>query len=278
MHRSDSSTPSPVIVYIHGGALIGGSRNMIHKKQRKLYLDAGYTVISIDYRLAPESKLPAIIEDLQDAFHWITSSGPELFSIDPQRVAVVGHSAGGYLALMSGFCVEPRPKAIISVYGYGDISGDWYTKPDPFYCQQPLVSAEESEVYIERPILSEPYEGRLKNHKLYLYLRQNGLWPREVGGRDPEKEPEFFIPYCPLQNVTADYPPTILFHGDDDTDVPHAQSVLMAEELSRHDVEHEFITMKGMGHGFDERMDDPAVKDAFVKILAFLERHMGLQP
>lgn len=121
-----------VLVFIHGGCLIGGSRKDLNHAQLQLYLDAGYTVVSIDYRLAPETKLPGIIDDLRDAFLWISNAGPELACIDPQRIGVIGHSAGGYLALMSGCCVLPRPKAIISFYGYGDIIGDWYSKPDPF--------------------------------------------------------------------------------------------------------------------------------------------------
>jgi acetyl esterase/lipase len=265
-------TPTAALVYIHGGCLIYGSRKGIHPEQLKLYLKAGYTVISTDYRLAPETKLPDIVEDLQDAFRWVYHSGPNLFSIDPQQIAVVGHSAGGYLALMSGCCVIPRPKAIVSFYGYGDIVGDWYSKPDPFYCQQTEVSEEESGRLSIGPVTAESYEGRGKD-KFYLYCRQNGLWPHEVSGRNPDEEPEFFKQYCPVQNVSRDFPPTILLHGDQDTDVPYQQSVLMAEEFSRHNVEYELITMDNGGHGFDGEMDDPKVKAAFSKVLAFLNTH-----
>ena len=139
------SMPVPVLVYIHGGCLMYGSRKSVDTRQLELYLQAGYAVISIDYRLAPETKLPAIIEDLRDAFRWIAEVGPGLFNADPQRLAVVGHSAGGYLAQMAGCAAQPRPRAIVSFYGYGDIIGDWYSKPDPYYCQQPAVYLEGSE-------------------------------------------------------------------------------------------------------------------------------------
>ena len=271
---TDSRTPTAAIVYIHGGCLIYGSRKWINSEQLELYLKASYTVISIDYRLAPETKLPEIITDLQGAFRWISNSGPDLFSVDRQRIAVVGHSAGGYLALMSGCCVVPRPKAIVSFYGYGDIVGDWYSKPDPFYCQQRTVSEGESGRHAKGPIISEPYEGRGKD-KFYLYCRQNGLWPLEIGGHNPEEEPSFFVPYCPAQNITTDYPPTMLLHGDRDTDVPYQQSVLMDEELSKHQVRHEFITLPGRGHGFDGEMDDHLVKHAFNSVLAFLDKHIS---
>jgi acetyl esterase/lipase len=265
--------PTPVLVYIHGGCLMYGSRNSINPRQLELYLSAGYAVVSIDYRLAPETKLPAIIEDLRDAFRWITEAGPGLFNVDPARIAVVGHSAGGYLTLMAGFAVQPRPRALIPVYGYGDIIGDWYSKPDPFYCQQPAVTLEASEWHKGGPETSELYEGRGKGG-LYLYCRQNGLWPLAVGGVDPAKDSAFFTPYCPAQNVTPDYPPTLLLHGDQDTDVPHQQSVQMAQVLSRHGVKHELITIKGGGHGFDGKMDDPVVKDTFARVMAFLAEHL----
>jgi acetyl esterase/lipase len=258
-----------VVVYIHGGCLIYGSRRDIHPEQLRLYREAGHVLVSIDYRLAPETKLPAIIADLQDAFRWVREQGPGLFQADPERVAVVGHSAGGYLALMSGWCVDPHPRAVVSYYGYGDIIGDWYSKPDPFYCEQPRVSETDSGRPLEGPVISEPYEGRGKE-LFYLYLRQNGLWPLEVGGRDPVADPDFFTPYCPALNVSADYPPTWLLHGDRDTDVPYGQSVQMAEALSQHGVAHRLITMKGYGHGFDYEMHDPLVREAFVRALGFL--------
>jgi acetyl esterase/lipase len=269
----DDVTPTATIVYIHGGCLIYGSRKDIHAEQVDLYLKAGYAVISIDYRLAPETKLPEIITDLQDAFRWISSPGPDRFSVDPQRIAVIGHSAGGYLALMAGCCVVPRPKAIVSFYGYGDIIGDWYSKPDPYYCQQPAVPKETIVQNVGGPVISEPHEGRGMD-QFYLYCRQNGLWPLEVGGHDPEKEPAFFSSYCPIQNISSDYPPTLLLHGDRDTDVPYQQSVLMDEALSKCGIPHSLISLPGQGHGFDYEMDDRLVKDAFNKVLAFLEKNL----
>jgi len=271
-----ATEPTAAVVHIHGGALINGSRRGFGPRETELYLGAGYTVIAIDYRLAPESKLQEIIEDLQDAFSWVYRSGPDLFSIDPSRVAVVGYSAGGYLALMSGCCVQPLPKAIVSFYGYGDIVGDWYSRPDPFYCSQPTVSEEESGRALAGPVCTAPYEGRGKE-KFYLYCRQNGLWPKEVSGRDPEEEPAFFDPYCPVLNVSDEYPPTLLLHGNRDTDVPYQQSVLMAEELSRYGVEHELITMDGMGHGFNREAENRSVRDAFARVLAFLDTHTGAE-
>ena len=69
----------------------------------------GFVLVSIDYRLAPEVKLPAVIEDVQDAFRWLREQGPKQLRIDPDKLVVSGGSAGGYLTLMTGCCVKPRP-------------------------------------------------------------------------------------------------------------------------------------------------------------------------
>ncbi len=139
VYQKGDEAAQPVVLWIHGGALIVGNRGTLPPDQLNRYLEAGFTAVSIDYRLAPETKLDGIIEDIGDAYKWLRDKGPGLFRIDRNRIVVVGHSAGGYLTLMAGFHFNPRPKALVSFYGYGDIAGDWYSRPDPFYSQQPAV-------------------------------------------------------------------------------------------------------------------------------------------
>ena len=261
-----------MVVWIHGGALIMGHRGGIDRALLGALTKAGYVVVSIDYRLAPETKLPAIVEDVQDACRWVRERGPKLFHIAPGRLAVMGGSAGGYLTLMTGFRVEPRPKALVSFWGYGDIAGAWYSRPDPFYRSQPLVSEEEAHGAVGRAVISEAV-GKNDRSRFYLYCRQQGLWPKEVAGHDPDAEPRAFDPFCPLRNVTAAYPPTLLIHGTKDTDVPYEQSELMDRELARKGVEHELITVPGGAHGLGGT--DPAViADIRRRILVFLARHL----
>jgi len=272
VYRKPGNIIRPGILYIHGGALIMGDRSWLDSAQTERYLNAGYTLISIDYRLAPQTKLRHIIEDLEDAYRWVRIEGPELFQIDSTRIAVIGHSAGGYLALMAGFRLNPLPKAIVSFYGYGDIAGEWYSRPDLFYNRQPTVSKEEAYQVVGTQVISEdPEENRWR---FYLYTRQQGVWPIEVAGYDPDNEPEKFDPYCPVRNVTKDYPPTLLLHGDADTDVPFEQSVDMAKELERHGVQYEFIALAGLGHGFDYAMQDPVIVKTFESVQAFLEKQL----
>jgi acetyl esterase/lipase len=267
-----SATTRPAVIWVHGGALIMGHRGQIDPALLGQLLKAGYVVVSIDYRLAPETKLPAILEDLGDACRWVREKGPGLFHIDPKRIAVMGGSAGGYLALAAGSRVDPRPQALVAFWGYGDVAGTWYSRPDPFYRRLPLVPREEAYRAVGGPVLSES-SGKNNRHRFYLYCRQQGLWPKEVAGHDPDREPKAFVPWCPVRQVTARYPPTLLIHGTKDTDVPYEQSAQMAKELRRKGVEHKLITVKDAGHGLAGAKPSvvAGVRD---RVLAFLKRHL----
>jgi acetyl esterase/lipase len=263
--------PAGTILWLHGGALIWGTRRWIAKPQLRRYLERGFTVLAADYRLAPETKLPAIIEDLADAWSWVQQEAPAACAIDPERVAVVGNSAGGYLTLMAGL-LAPSPRALVSFYGYGDVVARWYTEADGYYSQMPPVSRTQALATVgTSPVASAAGNRRFA---FYLYCRQQGRWPIEVGGRDPSADPGFFAPYCPLRQAGPDYPPTLLLHGDADEDVPYEQSVLMAAALERLGVEQRLVTVKGGGHGFDGRLSDPQAGRAFATTLDFLEEHL----
>ncbi|HLQ72126.1 MAG TPA: alpha/beta hydrolase, partial [Bacillota bacterium] len=72
-----TETHAPLLIYIHGGGLVWGTKDDIDKNQVDIYTNAGFNVFSIDYRLAPESKLPEIITDVQDALEWLVYKGKE---------------------------------------------------------------------------------------------------------------------------------------------------------------------------------------------------------
>ncbi|MGH2616558.1 MAG: alpha/beta hydrolase [Thermomicrobiales bacterium] len=273
--------PRPVIVWLHGGALIFGSRRMLPVAQVERYLDAGYTVVAADYRLAPETRLSQILTDVQDAIAWVRDEGSRLFGTDSQRLAVAGHSAGGYLALLAGRHVRPRPRALVAFYGYGEIVGPWYSTPSPFYCQQPLVREAEARSVVGIAPISEPPRTEAASGqaapdrgRFYLYCRQQGRWPQEVTGFDPRHDATALSPFCPVHHITADYPPTLLLHGDRDSDVPHEQSVMMARALTDAQVPHRLLTIPGGEHGFDARADDPIVAAAFLETMEFLAQHL----
>jgi acetyl esterase/lipase len=246
VYGASEGAAKPALLWMHGGALILGNRKGIMRPFHSALLEQGYVIVSIGYRLAPESKLPEIIEDVQDAWKWMHTRARR-FGIDRGRIATGGASAGGYLTQMTGFCLNPRPRALVSYFGYGDIVGPWYSQPDEFYRRQPLVSKEDAVAVVGTAPISEPPQGNQRD-KFYLYCRQNGLWPTLVTGHDPHTEGEWFTPYCPIRNVTANYPPTMLIHGTADTDVPYSLSKDMDGKLSKAGVAHEFITVDGAEH------------------------------
>jgi acetyl esterase/lipase len=272
--RADVFLPTqahpPVVVYVHGGALISGSRRRLAGWQRERLRKAGFAFVPIDYRLAPETQLPEIVQDVQDAITWVKGEGAATFGWDANRVAVMGGSAGGYLSLLSG-TFEVKPQAVVSFYGYGDILGDWYTQPSPFYCGWAPISREEAESAVGGAAKSS---GGRKRYTYYFYLRQQGIWPEAVSGWRLPEERERFLRYCPAANVSPAYPPALLLHGDQDTDVPYEQSLEMARALERGGIQHELVTVQGAGHGFDDDGRDPEVRRVFERVAGFLEERL----
>jgi len=261
---------APVILYIHGGALIWGSREYILKEQVALYHEAGFNVISIDYRLAPETKLENIIEDIQDAVTWVKTHCKNNYHLDSDKLAVVGCSAGGYLSLMTGTFID-KPKAIVSFYGYGDIIRDWYTKPSRHYLQKPIISRGQAYSFVGNTVITE---GERQRYIYYLYCRQNGIWTSEISGYDILLNKKSLLNLSPLYKIDKDYPPTLLLHGDKDEDVPFSQSILLEEKLNEHNVDNKFIILDGKEHDFDSDMEDVQVKMAFNEVIVFLKKYL----
>lgn len=270
----DNETIRPAIVWIHGGALIMGNRAGIDSRIKEWAAKSGCVLISIDYRLAPETKLPAIIEDIEDAFKWIRSKGAVEFKIDPKRLAVCGGSAGGYLTLMTGYRVNPRPTALVSFYGYGDLIGAWYSQPSHHKRHNTItITEEEARRLAGGSAISDSRDRAGDGSAFYQFCRQRGLWPKEVSGWDPTINREKFDRYMPVKNVTADFPPTFLIHGTADTDVPFEQSVLMAEQFSGHGIVHRLISIPNAEHGL-KGGDAKLVDEAYQSVFSFLDQRL----
>lgn len=266
----------PCVVWIHGGGLIFGSRTASPRASLvQALLERGFVIVSIDHRLAPETKLPGIVEDVRDAWRWVHDVGPLRFGIDPARVAMAGASAGAYLSLLGGSLFEPRPRALASLFGYGDITAPWEAEPSAHYRQSPLVTREEADAALAAPPLQDPAVG-VDRSVFYLYCRQQGTWLQEVTAHDPREDGGWFDRYCPLRTITPDFPPTLLVHGTADTDVPHEESVRLAARLAELNVEHRFVSIRDVGHGFaGARPEEVAVIEGSVAEFLYVRLAAG---
>ena len=97
---SKPSIPKPTVVYIHGGGWLESTKEAALLRILP-YLPRGMNVINVEYRMAPQSLAPAAVEDCRCALHWVYDHAAE-YGVDTSKIVVVGHSAGGHLALMTG--------------------------------------------------------------------------------------------------------------------------------------------------------------------------------
>lgn len=267
-----SCTNAPVIVYIHGGGLLWGDRGELADEMIHHYTSNGFALFSIDYRLAPKSTLSDILEDVQDGLLWIENEGPKHFSVDPKRVAVVGSSAGGFLALCTG-TFKYKPRAIVSFYGYGDISAPWALEPSPFYTQKDMIPEDMAKSSVSDQIITNASIER--RFLLYLYARQSGNWIKEVTGLDPRLNKDELMKLSPIFNITQEFPPTLLLHGTNDVDVPYEQSVFMRAALLKEGVTAKLITIPNGEHVFEKDFYNPVVQKALHQVIEFLQNHLS---
>lgn len=115
--------PVPGLVYFHGGGWVIGNLESHDNLCRTLSSQAGCAVVAVDYRLAPEHKFPAAIQDATDAFAWIRENGTEL-GVDTRSLAIGGDSAGGNLAAVVSHQLHPpdAPRLLVLFYPSTDMS------------------------------------------------------------------------------------------------------------------------------------------------------------
>ncbi|HET7085698.1 MAG TPA: alpha/beta hydrolase [Rhizomicrobium sp.] len=123
-----SKNPCPLLVYFHGGGFMLGTLALYDTACRRLAVKGGCAVLSVDYRLAPETQFPGAALDAYAATRW-ASDNAELLNIDPARIAVGGDSAGGNLAaVVSQMALDSKEFAIalqLLIYPMTDQSRDY---------------------------------------------------------------------------------------------------------------------------------------------------------
>jgi len=210
--------PAPVLVFIHGGGWRSGKRSD-YLPYLIDFAKAGYVTVTVSYRLQKQAKFPAAVQDVQCAIKWIRAHAREHF-IDPNKIAVIGGSAGGHLALMTGYAaddsafagecdydsVSSRVQAVVNLYGPADLT-------------TPYAQARREAI----DFIGMPY-------------------------------PEASASYrnaSPLFYITRDDPPTLIFHGTLDELVPVSQSDSLKQKLDATGIPAEYHRLKGWPHTMD---------------------------
>ena len=203
--------PFPAAILVHGGAWVRGDRNYNVMPLFKPLEHAGFAWFSISYRLTTDLLTFGVaVDDVAEAVRFVRQHAAE-YHVDPNRIALIGESAGAQLASMAALNGDPesRPNALVSLYGPSN-----------------LVSLAESSPLVPEAIRTAvqgtPFAGIIKARLGQL---------------------------SPLQHLSKNMPPTLLIHGTSDTVVPYEQSKLLLEKAKALGADMELYTVPGGTHG-----------------------------
>ena len=200
------ATPRPALIFIHGGGWSKGDKSD-YLPYLIDYAQKGYVTVTVSYRLSKVARFPAALEDIQDAVQWIRDHSGD-YLIDPDRIALIGGSAGGHLALMQAYSDTSGKKvqAVVNIYGPTDLTTE--------------------------------------------YARNRGECLQFLG-RTYAEAPGLYRDASPRTHISADDPPTLIFHGTIDSLVPVSQSDSLHKWLDQAGVPNEYHRLKGWPHTMD---------------------------
>ena len=222
----------PAVLVVHGGAWRSGNRQQLRTYAKEL-AKRGIVCFAIDYRLAPEHKFPAQIEDCREAVKWIRANATE-FKVDTERLGAIGYSAGGHLVCLLATTGE-RPKeengnvdTRIKAAAAGGAPTDFRSFPD------------------------------------------NGKWAEYWMGGDLKTCPDLFRDASATAFVDKEDAPVFFFNGTVDKVVPIAWSQSCYEALKSIGVKTEMHSIEGAGH-MEAARDVAALEKAFAFLEAELK-------
>ncbi|MFM8550819.1 MAG: alpha/beta hydrolase fold domain-containing protein [Nitrospiraceae bacterium] len=226
-------SPAPAVIVVHGGSWQSGNRGQL--ADLNYYLASrGYVVASVEYRFAPRWPFPAARDDVRAALAYLQTHAPEL-GLDPNRLVLLGRSAGGQLALLVAYTVgDPAIKGAIAFYAPTDLR---YSYDHP---SNPLV------------------------------LDSRGVLRAYLGG-SPDERPEAYETGSPLTFVGANTPPTLLIHGGRDELVNPIHSERLAARLAQAARPVFVLRLPWATHGCDAHLSGPCGQLSTYAVERFLE-------
>ncbi len=235
----DNDKPTPTVVYIHGGGWIFGSKEGA-VYQLLPYLERGWRVVNVEYRMAGNSLAPGSVEDTRCALRWIYRNAAQ-YKFDTRKIVLTGHSAGGHLSLITGMLPEGTP---LDNRCFADVKTDVAMKVAAIVNWYGISDVND---LIEGP--------NVRNYaKMWM-----GSMPNAA---------EVAKSVSPLTYVRKGLPPIISIHGDKDSVVPYKHSTRLHKALDKAGVQNKLHTVKGGDHGMFTNQQSI---DAFAEIWPFLE-------
>lgn len=211
--------PMPVVVYLHGGAWIGGDKSdAAASPEIAELIKRGFLVASVNYGLAPQYTILEQIENAKCAVRFLRAYS-SYFGINPERIGTFGNSAGGHLASLLGASDKSAGM---------DIAGGFLNQSSRVQCVVDFYGPTDL--------------GTLFSGYPPLVLQQL------VGVFDPKSG--ILDKINPLTYVSADDPPFLIIHGDKDTVVPLNQSQMLYQNLTAAGVPATLVVVKNGDHGF----------------------------
>jgi acetyl esterase/lipase len=231
----------PVILVVHGGTWRDGDRREFASFNAYL-ASRDYVVAAMDYRLAPQWRFPAARDDVLTAIAFLKVYAREI-GIDASRIALLGRSGGGQLALLAAYTAqEPAIKGVISLYGSSDLRAE-YENPAP-----PKV--------------------RDTRAALEAYL----------GGAPGSASDDAYYAASPVNFVNPSAPPTLLVHGERDPIVSAGQTSALESRLQKAGVKNLFVRLPWATHGCELSYGGPCGQIVSYAVERFLDSVMAGPP
>jgi acetyl esterase/lipase len=238
-------TPTPAVLWIHGGGWERGDKN--GNSGAQMLANDGFVTASLFYRLSGDSPFPADVEDCKCAIRFLRANAPK-YGIDPDRIGVAGASAGGHLAEL--VATADQSAGLEGNGGWQNVSSKVQAAAAYYGVSDFTVGALQFQHHTGQVVV-----------KLF---------------RGTEKEkPELYRKASPIFYVSKDDPPLLLAHGEKDDLVPFEQSVRMAAAYRRVGRSVEFIAVKNAGHDLEQVGDapvSPSVEVVHQKTIDFFKR------
>jgi acetyl esterase/lipase len=243
-----ATTRLPVAMYVHGGGWTGGDkRSGAGSRDISTLIERGYLVTSVNYRLAPRYKFPAMIEDVKCAVRFLRANALR-YNLNPDKIGVWGSSAGGHLVALLGTTDETAK--LEGAGGYLDQSSRVQAVVDMFGPTD----------------LNEMAEGTNRGIQIFqpVFCPATGCTP------------EILDAASPTTYVSKDDPPFLFLHGEKDTLVPPSQSEILHEMLEEVKVPSQLVMVKNAGHGFTPSGGPISpTRDELTKMLAdFFDKYL----